>query len=316
MRTAVVFLVFNRPDLTARVLEQIRAARPPTLLVVADGPRPDDHARVAAVRALIEAGVDWPCDLRREYATANLGCGPRVASGLDWAFSQVEEAIILEDDCRPDPSFFPFAEAMLARYRDEPRVMHIGGTNLLAPRMRRRRAAWWFSRHAWVWGWATWRRAWRHYDYAMTAWDERLAALRASFATGWERAYWERTLDYARRHPAHVNTWDYAWQFTCRSLGGLAVLPTRNLVENLGFGHDHTHTPAALRRLHRPAEATGPLTAPARLRASPYWDEQWTRVYIDDPPTLRNNLASRVRGVWAELTRGRERFVAGHRGLE
>lgn len=305
MRTPVLFLVFNRPALTAQVFERLRAARPRTLLVVADGPRadrPEDAANVRAVRDLIARGVDWPCDLRTNFSPENLGCRDRVATGITWAFSQVEEAIILEDDCRPDPSFFGFCETLLDRYRDDPRVMHIGGTNFAA-RHAGPASGYRYSRHAWVWGWATWRRAWQHYDFDMATWDARQRELRASFASGWERDYWLPIYDHARRHAAAVNTWDYAWHFTCRSRGGHAIVPARNLVENLGFGEDHTHTPAALRRLHRPAEAAGPIPPPPHVRPTPHFDELWTRVYRNDPFNLRNDFASWVRTTATSLRR-------------
>ena len=297
-RAPVVFLVFNRPELTARVFERIRTARPPQLLVIADGPRPQyaaDPDKVAAVRRLIARGVDWPCQVLHNYADENLGCAQRVAGGLTWAFEQVEEAIILEDDCLPDPSFFGYCEELLARHRHDDRVMHIGGTNLAAARMRPPTAGHWFSRHAWVWGWATWRRAWSRYDLAMSDWDERQGALRASFASPWERRYWLPTLDRARRDLKKANTWDYSWHYTCRSLGGLAILPTRNLIENLGFGVDHTHTPLSLARLHQPAASAGPLAAATPLKTSPYHDELISRVYMGEPVSRANDLKSLLR---------------------
>lgn len=298
LRTPVAFLVFNRPELTARVLERIRAARPRQLFVVADGPRadrPGDAAKVTAVRDLLERGVDWPCTVHRDYADQNLGCAHRVASGISRVFEQVEEAVILEDDCLPDPSFFPFCDTLLSRYRDDERVMHIGGTNLAAPRMRPPASGYWFSRHAWVWGWATWRRAWRHYDFAMSSWNDRQPALRASFASAWERRYWLPTLDRARQDLQKANTWDYSWHYTCRSLGGVAILPARNLIENLGFGVDHTHTPLSLSRLSQPATDAGDLAAGPPVRISPYRDELISRVYMGEKTSLVNDLKSRIR---------------------
>src|SRR5947209_6606742 len=99
----VVFLIFNRPDLTARVFEEIKRAKPASLLVVADGPRtahPEDALKCGATRAIVEA-VDWPCEILRNYSDVNLGCRKRIASGITWAFENVQEAIVLEDDCLP-----------------------------------------------------------------------------------------------------------------------------------------------------------------------------------------------------------------------
>ncbi len=297
MDTPVVFIVFNRPEVTAQVFARIRAARPARLHVVCDGPRshrPDDAAKVAAVRAIIEQGVDWPCQLVRDYAAENLGCRNRIATGLNRVFDQVEEAIILEDDCLPDPSFFGFCAELLARHRHDERIMHIGGTNLAAGRVRTA-DSYWFTHHAWIWGWATWRRAWRQYDFTMATWAQRRAALTATFASAWERQFWLAAWEPARRDPAAFNTWDFQWMYTVRSLGGLGILPTGNLVENLGFGADSTHTGENAARLRTPATAVGPLRHPTRVAVDRYRDELFTRVYAGDRFDWRANFRSRLR---------------------
>jgi hypothetical protein len=297
-RAPVVFLAFNRPEVTACVFERIRAARPSQLLLVTDGPRPDrpdDIEKVATVRDILTRGIDWPCVVHRNFAEENLGCARRVASGITWAFEQVEEAIILEDDCLPHPSFFSYCDELLERYRDDDRVMHIGGTNLAAARMRPPSAGYWFSHHAWVWGWATWRRAWQRYDFPLATWNERQSALRTSFASYWERRYWLPTYDRVRREHAKANTWAFPWHYTCRSRGGLAILPARNLIENIGFGVDHTHTPLSLERLRLPAVDAGPLAASTPIRVSAFRDELFSRVYMGEKNTLINSLKSRIR---------------------
>ncbi len=297
METPVVFIVFSRPEVTAQVFARIRSARPARLHVICDGPRPhkpDDAAKVAAVRAIIDRGVDWPCHLVRDYSEHNLGCRDRIATGLNRVFEQVEEAIILEDDCLPDPSFFGFCGELLARYRHDERVLHIGGTNLAAGHIRTS-DSYWFTHHAWIWGWATWRRAWRRYDFTMRTWDERRAALHASFASPWERQYWLSTWEPVRRDPVAANTWGFPWMYTVRALGGLSILPTRNLVENLGFGVDSTHTHADVARLRTPTAATGALRHPARLTVSRYRDELITRVYAGAPVGFVANLRARLR---------------------
>ncbi len=171
LTTPVALVVFNRPDVTRLVVEAVRQAKPPILLVVADGPRrPDEVARCDEVRAIVLDAVDWECDVRTNFADANLGCRRRVSSGLDWVFDEVPEAIVLEDDCLPVPSFFTYCDALLDRYRDDERVMHIGGMQLSPT--GRCSASYRFSRFTHVWGWATWRRAWQHYDVAMGGWPE------------------------------------------------------------------------------------------------------------------------------------------------
>ena len=301
MQTPVTFLVFNRPELTAQVFARIRDARPPKLLIVCDGPRPnrpDDIEKVTSVRNLIDRGIDWPCEVLRNYAEQNLGCRNRIASGITWAFEQVEESIILEDDCLPDPSFFEYAETMLNRYRDDERIMHVAGNNLTAP-YRRRADSYWFSHHAWIWGWATWRRAWQHYDADMSTWDNRRSALEASFASSWERAFWIAAYEEARRDLTKAGTWDFPWVYTCRSLGGLCIFPRENLIENLGFGGDSTHTSNEMNRLRLPTQNLGAITHPIVQSVDRYADDLLTRIYAGSSVSLLSNLKARLR-LWRD----------------
>src|SRR5215831_13781675 len=166
----VALFVFNRPKLTATVYERIRAARPRRLLVVADGPRPfrpEDRQLCRATRQIVSA-PDWACELLTNFADENLGCGRRMSSGLDWVFQQCSEAIILEDDCVPCESFFSFCSEMLNRYREDARIMHVSGNNFQDGRTRGR-GSYFFSRYTLSWGWATWRRAWSHYDVKVSS---------------------------------------------------------------------------------------------------------------------------------------------------
>ncbi len=166
--TPVLFLIFNRPDTTTRVFEAIREARPSRLYVAADGPRADKEGeaqRCLETRKITEA-VDWPCEVRRLYREENLGCKLAVSSAITWFFTHEEEGIILEDDCLPDQSFFPFCAAMLERYRDDGRIMMVLGTSLLPPGGGPD-ADYLFTQYFLIWGWATWRRAWEKYDIEM-----------------------------------------------------------------------------------------------------------------------------------------------------
>lgn len=285
LHTSVVFMVFNRPEPTRRVFERIRQARPPRLLVICDGPRPNvpaDAGRVAEVREIIEGGVDWPCEVLTNYAPANLGCRKRVASGLNWAFSIVEEAIILEDDCLPDPSFFPFCEEMLARYRHNPSILHINGTSFHPPGSRMPES-YFFSKHVWVWGWATWRRAWQQYDPLMDTWDERFAHLNASFDTRRERAFWLSTFNDARADWDTTDTWDFQWFYTCWTLGGLTVVPAVNLIENIGFGSAATHTTHDQPHHRLTAGPLALLRHPRRIARSRLRDSLITSAYLGEP---------------------------------
>jgi hypothetical protein len=243
MDTPVAFLIFNRPDVTEQVFAAIARAKPPTLLVVADGPRadrPGEAEKCAQSRGIIER-VDWDCRVLKNYADENMGCRRRVASGLDWVFATVQEAIVLEDDCLPAASFFGFCEALLERYRDDTRVMAVSGDNFQRG-VRRSPYSYYFSKYNHIWGWASWRRAWQHYDVEMRTWPQFKAAgmLRAVCPKREEARQWTALFDAA--HAGLVDSWDYAWTYACWSQGGLTALPEVNLVSNLGFGPQATHT--------------------------------------------------------------------------
>lgn len=242
LRAPVAMAIFRRPDLTARVLETVRRARPSQLFVFADAPRPDhpdDGEACARARTVIE-GVDWDCEVHTDFAAEHLGVKRRVSSGLDWVFDQVEEAIVLEDDCVADPSFFPYCDELLDRYRDDERVWSISGNDF---RFHATPADsdYSFSRYPLIWGWATWARAWANYDERIDAWDR----LRGS---GWlehvlgdplAATYWARMFDSVRDG---LDTWDYGWMLASWIGGGLCAVPTTNLVSNQGFRPDATHT--------------------------------------------------------------------------
>jgi len=290
----VALFIFNRPELARRVLARIRAAAPRVLFVVADGPRPDrpDEAeRCAEVRRVVELGVDWPCEVIREYSPVNLGCARRVSSGLEKIFVREEEAIILEDDCLPDASFFTYCAELLDRFRSDSRIGVIAGSNF-----QRRDVtsgmSYYFSRYPHCWGWATWRRAWRSYDHAMTAWPEakRRGWLQHYLGRRDEAAYWERIFDHT--HAGLIDSWAYRWTFACWQHEVLSVLPAGNLVTNIGFGHDATHPQTLI--VMGPSNSVGvrPLRHPGRIernaRADRYtythhfnpsrWLSRWRRL--------------------------------------
>ncbi len=240
---SVAFLVFNRPHTTAQVFEAIRQAKPTQLLVVADGPRLDrvgEAEQCAAVRAIIER-VDWNCEVFKNYSDVNLGCKRRVSTGLNWVFEQVEEAIILEDDCLPDPTFFPFCEALLDRYRYDLRIMAIAGSNFQFGR-RRTPHSYYFSCYPHIWGWATWRRAWQQYDIEMQQWETLREGDWLCDWLGDDRAtqYWTKI--FQTFYENKIDTWDFAWVYTCWLQSSLAILPNVNLVSNIGFDAAATHT--------------------------------------------------------------------------
>jgi len=238
----VAVFVFNRPDITRRLLGCLSLIKPDRLLVIADGPRVAKEGEVEAVRqvrALFE-DLAWDCDVQFNYSDENMGCKGRVSSGLDWVFSKVDRAILLEDDCIASASFFEFCQRMLERYENDKRIMSVCGTRLAPEAVPADSYS--FSKYSICWGWATWARAWKYYDGDMVCWDavRRTNYLRwylGGIRQGW---YWNYMLGRVKR--SEINSWAYRWMLSCWMNNGLSVVPGINLIENIGVGEDATHT--------------------------------------------------------------------------
>lgn len=243
LSTPVLFLIFNRPDTTQQVFNEIRKAKPKELFVAADGPRegnPTDERLCLEARNIIRQ-VDWECNVHTLFREKNHGCKVAISSAIDWFFSEVEEGIILEDDCVPDQSFFPFCQELLEYYRDDERIMMITGDNFQFGK-KRTEYSYYFSRYFHIWGWATWRRAWRYYDRDMKIWPEiqRGNWLFDILKDKKVVKYWENIFN--ETYHGRINTWDYQWVFSCWIQNGLSIIPNNNLVMNIGFGDRSTHT--------------------------------------------------------------------------
>lgn len=241
--TPILFIIFNRPDVTARVFETIKHARPKSLFIAADGPRsthPKDSELCEQTRAIVSE-IDWPCDVRTKFNAKNLGCKYAVSSAISWFFQHVDSGIILEDDCLPDPSFFSFCENLLKYYQNDARVMHIAGCNFQNG-IRRSNADYYFSIYAHVWGWATWKRAWARYDVNMRDFSSETNKgfiRRISKNLHFQR-YWNEL--FLKTSKGQIDTWDYQWQYAIWKSSGLCVIPQVNLIANIGFGAEATHT--------------------------------------------------------------------------
>ena len=240
---SILFLIFNRPDTSERVFERIRQARPQKLFIAADGPRsdkPTDKSLCEKTRQVVNS-VDWDCEVLTLFRDKNLGCKEAVNSAIDWFFEHVEEGIILEDDCVPDPSFFRFCQELLAYYRDDKRIMMIGGNSSQLGRSRTS-DSYYFSAFSHIWGWATWRRAWQQNDPLMKTWpDKKESNLPKKIMLtndGMHRI--KSKLDTV--YNGTLNSWAYAWQYSCWVQEGMCIVPEHNLVTNIGFGKDATHT--------------------------------------------------------------------------
>jgi hypothetical protein len=238
----VVFFIFNRPANTATVFDVIRQVKPSKLFVIADSARPDrvgEAEKCAAARAVIET-IDWDCEVFKDYSDHNLGCAKRISSGLHWVFEQVDEAIILEDDCVPHPTFFRFCAELLERYRHDPRIAVISGQNMQFGQ-KRTEYSYYFSRYNHCWGWATWKRAWQNFDFDMKLWPEVKEKSFLIDILGDSQAveFWSDM--FQSTYEGKINSWAYRWTLSCWLQGTLSILSNVNLISNVGFGPDGTN---------------------------------------------------------------------------
>jgi hypothetical protein len=241
--TPVLVIVFNRPDKARSLMAALEQVKPTRLYVSADGPRPQmatDRSLCAETRAIIQS-PSWPCEVITHFSDKNLGVDPAVESAITWFFTQVDSGIILEDDCIPHPDFFRFSGELLERHRDDERVMIISGNNFQNG-IRRGNASYYFSRYSNTWGWATWKRAWKLYDTSLSdlAAFEKSGKIQSIRPQADEQKHWLR---YFRKLRSGTRTpWDAKWLFTIWNHDGMVAVPNINMVKNIGFGSDSTHT--------------------------------------------------------------------------
>jgi hypothetical protein len=297
LRTPVALLIFSRPESTRQLVQAILRARPPKVLVFGDAPRPDhpeDIALVAASRAIIEEAC-WECEVLTNYAEINLGTKYRPATGLDWVFENVERAIFFEDDCLPHPTFFRFCDELLERYVDHEQVMMISGNNYMECQLTT--DSYLFSHYVGIWGWATWRRAWQHYDVEISRWPtlRETDFLRSVLSNKQEVAFWTHCFD--RICSGESRTWDHQWQFACWLRQGLSVMPTVNLCTNIGFGPTAQHYTDFHPKLSNAAtgEMVFPLKHPSTMVRSRAADEFAFRELLKPPVNLRSWIGALIR---------------------
>jgi hypothetical protein len=300
MNTAVLLLIFNRPNTTRRVFEAIRAARPSRLYIAGDGPRAgrqDDVQRCEEARTAATK-VDWPCEVKTLFRETNLGCKRGPSEGIDWLFQHEEEGIILEDDVVPLDSFFPFCEELLERYRCDPRISMISGSNFIVGRLQSHES-YSFIRYGHIWGWATWKRAWKDYDGEMKdwpSWRDNGGLRQLSHGRPFE-SHWRNVFDKAYSRQID-DAWDYLWQFACWRTSRLSVQPSVNLTQNIGFCPDGTHTRSVMPdhvRSSLPCEMRFPLRHPAAVVCSQNADAMIDKVVFGI--SRRRYLLDRVKQI-------------------
>ena len=284
LKTPVLLIIFNRPDTTQQVFDAIRQAQPRQLFVAADGPREnsqEDIEKCSDVRRIIDEGIDWSCEIHRLYRDNNLGCKLAPASAITWFFENVEAGIILEDDCVPHHTFFPFCEELLEKYRDDERVAAIGGSNLLLE-WPKDTQSYYFSLLGGNWGWASWRRAWRYFDLEIESWRQvlRSGIIEGLFPNPRHSAFWKDIMQQV--YDKKIKTaWDYQWLLACWLQNGWRIVPRVNLVSNIGFGTDATHLQDVSSPLaNLPAAEIGfPLEHPTFMTRSYELDEALSDKY-------------------------------------
>lgn len=240
----ILLLIFNRPMTTKMVIENIKKLKPRFLFVSADGPRENvksDLQNCSEARKIVKESIDWECEVKTNFREKNLGCKIGVSNGISWFFENVSEGIIIEDDCIVDVSFFNFCRELLARYRDDERIMHIGAANFQDGK-RRNKNSYYFSKMCHVWGWATWRRAWSQYDVAIKDFPEFVQEkkIRTIYPNIKMQKYFLR--QFKSVYENQLDTWDYQWVYTVWKHNGLSIIPNINMVRNVGFHLEATHT--------------------------------------------------------------------------
>lgn len=276
----VIFCVFKRLDTTKQVFAKIREAEPQKLYVVSDAPREGvlgESEKVEEVRAYIDEHVDWNCELIHHYAEKNMGCGRRISSGISWVFEREERAIILEDDCVPDITFFRYCQEMLEYYENDERILLISGNNPIE-QLYHTEHDYLFSHVPFVWGWATWRRVWKLYDYNMDSWPQNKKNTLIKKAIPVKRAYYYYVSEFdALSGENNKHTWDYQFMYTGIINSMYGILPAKSLVRNIGFIEESTHTKKAPEWIHHGVSS---FSFPIKHRETVEWDKGFDVCYM------------------------------------
>jgi hypothetical protein len=315
-KTPVALIIFKRSDTTKKILDVLRQVKPPKLLVIADGPRadrPGEAEQCHKTRSLIDS-VDWDCEILTNFSDVNLGCMVRPASGIKWVFQNVEEAIILEDDCLPDISFFRFCDELLERYRNDQRIMQICGSNYgLNHRLENVHfeSSYSFSRYQLCWGWATWRRAWNYFDLDLQLWPKvRDAGILHDILDDPHTVQnWTKTFNYV--YNGNLDCWDFQWMLASWLQNGLSIIPSANLISNIGDGEGATHdmsSNSSFMRMHLES-LNFPLKHPFAVVRNKQADDVIQDVAFDYHPKLHKKLRLKLAQLASKLTP--ENAVAG-----
>lgn len=244
LKSPVLLIIFDKPEKTNRVFNEIRKVKPKKLYISSDGPRNNiigEIYKVTQCRNIISK-VDWDCEVFTNYCKNNSGSAKKgVSIGINWFFENENEGIILESDCLPTKSFFYFCDSLLNYYRYDSRIMHISGNNFHKTKTDKNES-YYFSKIPFIWGWATWKRAWIYYDINLKTLPTIINNNKFTdiFDTNKMRKYWIKRLE--RVYESKIDTWDYQWLYTILTQNGLCITPNNNLVTNIGFDSGAIHT--------------------------------------------------------------------------
>jgi len=307
LETPILFIIFNRQEETRRVFAKIREVRPKFLYIAADGPRPDkidEDKQCEDTRGII-CQVDWECEVSTLFHESNLGCREAVSTAISWFFDNVDAGIILEDDCVPANSFFFFCQELLDRYKNDERVMMINGNNYYLGEEKISHS-YYFSRYTHVAGWATWRRAWNCFDVDIKLWphvrdNNILNEIFEKVRLSW---FWEKMFHIV--YQKELNCWGYQWFFACLVKNGLSIVPRVNLISNIGYNENATHTTDPNNKYANleTHEIQFPLKHPPIIERDSVLDSLLEEeMYIPHTPSRRNIFKHRLRRAYSELVK-------------
>jgi hypothetical protein len=285
----ILLIIFNRLDTTQSVFQAIREARPSQLFIAADGPRTDKEGeaeKCETVRKYVLENIDWNCEVKTLFQDDNLGCGPGPVTAISWFFSHVEEGIILEDDCLPHPDFWAYCRELLDKYRENEHIAVISGNNFQKGK-KYGTASCYFSKYGTTWGWATWRRVWKGYQFDLNLLDKDKVwqKIDVTFKAKAERNHWKAVFESVIE--SNRDIWDYQFLFHIWCNDMFAVVPNVNLVKNIGFGEDATHTfDPDSEAAFIETDAIFPIKHPKQIRVSDKADSYIFSHYFDKRSSL------------------------------
>ena len=283
LSTPILLIIFNRPDVTIKVFETIRKAKPQILYVASDGPRKEkiEENKIVMQTRKIATAVDWPCKVKTLFRSKNLGCKYSVSGAIDWFFENEEQGIILEDDCLPHQDFFYYCETLLNYYKKNNKISIISGSNF-KKKDKNNIESYYFSKYFCLWGWASWRRTWNCYDRDISFWPS------WKYSDDWnerfddktQREYWNKLFELT--HLNKIDTWDYQLLASIWKNNGLAIIPKSNLISNIGFGKNATFNKDKISRLSNvPVKEIGELVHPSKISQNQNKDREVFDIFFE-----------------------------------